>query len=240
MATAQEKAQLERRIFESIAPMAGLIVLPESIRQNDPPAPDIECLIQDLGPLAVELVALDAAATRTRLQNMNATGDAWNAALRKWPAIQQEQLRAKCADVFLVLIISNEAGTRKRTEMMKAIQEQLLAKPIAFVGELSECSGVTVIRGKDITNGPQFNAPSAGHWLMPQIAKIREKLTVKTYCTAAPLELFAYSMRDDVDGHVDSLNMIDECVKEHLPGSSFRRVRVFDLWTKDERYRFPT
>jgi|GEM_PF-6250204 len=239
MTAAQDKARSEREIFELLAPLAGLIVVPGSIKQNDPPAPDIECQIRDFGPLAVELVALDAVATRTRLQNMNGTGDAWNRALRKWSTEQQEQLRLKSANVFLVLNNGNETGQRGRTELMRLVQEQLLVKSINFIGELSECSGIEVIRGPDIKNGPEFNVPSSGDWLMPQISKLEEKLTVKTYRTSAPLELFAYCLHDDIDAHVDSLRLLDECVGKHQPGSNFQCVRVFDLSAKKERYRFP-
>ncbi|WP_211474919.1 hypothetical protein [Collimonas humicola] len=231
------KAQDERRIFALLASCAGLAVVPDSIRQNNPPAPDIECRIQGFGPLAIELLALDAPDTRKRLQNMDATSDAWKHAFETWPTTVQEKLREECNDVFMVLSISNDAGARDRKELMTSIQEQLFKKPTGFTGNL--CQGVKVIRGDDITNGPQINAPSAGSWLMPQISKIEEKLTSKIYCTSAPLELFAYSTHDEVDAHVDSLSMIDECVRKHLQGSKFQRVRVFDAMFRQMKYSYP-
>jgi hypothetical protein len=235
---ATTKAQNERQIFELLASWAGLILVPNSIQQNNPPAPDIECQVQGFGPLAVELVALDDPETRTRLQNMHATDDAWKYALKKWPIAEQEKLCAECKDVFLVLRISNEAGTRDRTELMRSIQEQLLTLPTGFTGDLNLCHEVTVRRGKDITNGPQISAPSGGDWQMPQTSKIKEKLTVKTYRTSAPLELFAYSTHDEVDAHINSLAMIDECVRMHLPSSQFQRVLVFDLWNRQLKRTF--
>jgi hypothetical protein len=69
---------------------------------------------------------------------------------------------------------------------------------------------------------------SAGSWLPPQLDKIREKLVDKTYRTNVPLELFAYSMHDEVDGHVDGLAAIENCINTYLPGSKFRRVSVFN------------
>lgn len=55
-----DKKQLEERhIFDILAPLLGLLVIPDTVRQGNPPLPDIECEIVGLGPLAVELVALD-------------------------------------------------------------------------------------------------------------------------------------------------------------------------------------
>jgi hypothetical protein len=240
------KAQDERRIFELLAATAGMSVVPNSIQQNDPPAPDIECQIQGLGPFAVELVALDAADTRARLQNMRATDHAWRQALAKWPAVEQARLRAEGEDLFLALRISNDAGARDRTQLMGSIQAQLLAKPSDFKGNLFDSLNrprgllEAIVHRGHVTNGPRINAPSAGSWLPPQIQKIEEKLTAKTYSTSAPLELFAYATHDDVDAHVRSLNLVDECVKTHLPGSQFLRVRVFNYWTRQLKYSYPS
>ena len=62
------KEQIERRIFEALAPLVGMDVVPGSIRQLTPPAPDIECETRGSGPKAVELVALDAPHTRMPLR----------------------------------------------------------------------------------------------------------------------------------------------------------------------------
>lgn len=243
------KAQNERRIFESLAPLAGLILTPNSIQQNSPPAPDIECRIQEAGPLAVELVALDAENTRTRLENMYTTDDSWESALKTRPIAEEETLRTSCKNVHLNIPgLSNNAGMRDRTKVMRLIQDRLLQQSTDFTGDLFSqrelydlrellhgCRGVSVIRSNDITNGPRINAPSSGDWQMPQISKIKEKLTAKTYTTCAPLELWAYSTHDEVDAHVDSLAMIDECVTTYLGTSQFQRVLVFDLWFKEHK-----
>ncbi len=246
MYVAMTKQQNERRIFESLVSLAGLRLIPDSIQQRKPPAPDIECQVQVTGPLAVELVALDAEDTRKRLQNMNATCDSWESALETWPPAAKETLRSNCRNVHLNIFgLSNTAGKRDRKQIMQCIQERLLAQSVDFIGELYDRHelydrgtqlghrGVTVIRGDDILNGPHIYAPSSGLWLMPQISKIEEKLTQKTYNTTAPLELWAYSVHDEVGAHVDSLAMIGKCVEQYLGKSQFQRVLVFDLWFKE-------
>jgi hypothetical protein len=89
--------------------------------------------------------------------------------------------------------------------------------------------GARVHRVASKTDGPRMIAPSAGKLLRPQVDKIEEKLTAKTYRTSAPLELFAYSAHDEVDGYFDGLSAIQLCIQQHLSGSHFRRVWVFDF-----------
>ncbi|WP_265298923.1 hypothetical protein [Verminephrobacter eiseniae] len=235
------KVEMELKYFERMASLAKMPLKPNTIKQKKPPAPDIECSIQDVGPLAIELVALDSENTQTRLNNMFRTSDCWEEALKMRPLMEQERLRVSCKNVFLRLEISNEAGNRNRRELMRSIQEKLLKRPDNFVGELydseefpNNCQGVTVIRDDNITDGPQISAPSDFENLHPlQIEKIKEKLTKKTYETSNPLDLFAYSIFDGINIYagiyVDRLVEIDACVNEHLADSRFRRVWVFDL-----------
>jgi hypothetical protein len=228
------KEDEERKTFEFLVPFTGMVVVPDSIEQKPPPAPDIECQIEGLGPVAFELVALDADDTRTRLSHWRATLETWERALKTWSQEEQEALRANCQDVTLSLNMDEKAGSEARTAIMREIQARLLAKGAGFKGELFEgddypeyLEGARVHRGQ-VTDGPRIYAPSAGAWLAPQIDKIREKLADKNYQTERPLELMAYATHDGVDAHIESLPLIDECVKRHLPGSRFRRVWVFN------------
>jgi hypothetical protein len=86
---------------------------------------------------------------------------------------------------------------------------------------------------------PHIVAPSAGYWLPPQLEKIREELVTKAYHTDAPLELFAYSRHDEVDGHLGGLAAIEACIKAHLPASKFERVSVFNLAFRQLVFRYP-
>jgi hypothetical protein len=239
------KEQAELRVFESLARLAGYEIVGGSIKQSPPPAPDIECETAG-GPLAVELVALDAPDTRTRLNNMHATEQAWVRALAQWPDAERERLAVQCEDVYLGLQIENSAGPRARTVLLKQVQAALLSKPSRFEGELFSffdhppgLMGATVHRGPRKTNGPRIIAPSAGSLQRPQVDKIEQKLTAKTYRTSAPLELFAYSTHDEVDAYLDGLRCIDASVQQHLPRSLFRRVWVFDFGREQLKYTFP-
>lgn len=234
------KKEAELWAFESMASLAKLILLPNTIQQKDPPAPDIECQIQDFGPLAVELLALDASTTRERLGNRETIPSSWEPALEQWSDLEQKSLRASCKDVRLTISGGEKAGKHDQVQLMRSIQEKLLTKSSDFFDELlnaptrlnvssPHCRSIIICRRDFITNGPSISAQSSGRWEMPRIEKIEEKLTSKEYQTSAPLDLFAYSTHDGVDEHVDSLAKIDACVEAHLKDSRFRRVLVFDL-----------
>jgi hypothetical protein len=117
---------------------------------------------------------------------------------------------------------------------MSAIQDKLLVNP-GCKGELFNPDGMPdglesdkAFRGS-VSNGPHIVFFSGGYWCPPQITKIVEKPTRKNYVTKAPLELFAYSVRDEPTAAVGLQEQIEACVREHLPGSRFRRVHVFHL-----------
>jgi hypothetical protein len=136
MAPRLTKAQVELRVFERLASLAGYHVVPGSIRQNPPPAPDIACEVVGVGPLTVELVALDHEDTRTRLSNMFLTDDAWDRALKTRPQLEQARMRAECDDVFLSLQFDESAGSRTRRDALLAIQDRILALAPRFAGTL--------------------------------------------------------------------------------------------------------
>ncbi len=245
MAATLTKAQIERHIFESLMPLTGRAIVAGSIRQNNPPAPDIECVVADTGSLAVELVALDDNETRTRLRNMNATKETWFRALSGHSAPDQSRLGTECADMFLSVTIDNAAGLRDRTAIMKIIQDELLRKPPRFSGPLFNPMNLPVglyramVHRGHVVNGPRISSPSAGNVLPMQVDRIRDKLMDKTYRTMSPLELFAYSIHDEVDAYANARALIDGCVNAYLPQSRFARVKVFDFGFGQLKFEYP-
>jgi hypothetical protein len=198
------KPQRERAIFEELAQLAGLQVVPDSISQPDPP--DIVCEIVTHGALAIELVAIDAPETRSRLDNMSTTDEAWSRALTTWPTESQARLVDETMDVFFSIVFDNRAGVRDRTKALRAIQEFLLRHPRhtgvvppASVDRHLGITSATVHRGH-VTRGPKFSHFSAGRWLPPQVSKVEEKLRPGRYERSdIPMELFAYAIHDEPD-----------------------------------------
>ena len=237
------KQEYERSVFEALAPLVGLVVVPGSIRQPDPP--DIVCEIVGGGPLAVELVAIDAVDTRTRLNNMFNTKEAWARAVATWSSTEQAQLHSDTGDVFLSLDFRNEAGMRDRVTALTAIQKLLLARrgfvgkvPLDAIGRPPGLEDATVFRGS-VKNGPRISPFSVGSWMPPQVSQIEKKLRDKTYPTGIPLELFAYATHDEPNLALGSMERIEQAITTYLPGSTFTRVRVFHLGFQQHLFTYP-
>jgi hypothetical protein len=235
MARDLTKQEQEFRIFEVLAPLAGINVVPGSIIQARPPAPDIQCDVVGIGHMNFELLALDDESTRKRLSNMFNTKSAWARSLRGIPPAELARIQAEFANVHLSVHFDEMAGTRDRSAALSAIQKELLRLPSGYAGPLftditlpARLHSVSIFRTKR-TDGPNVSAPSAGYWMPPQLNKIEEKLLEKSYTFTAPLELFAYSPHDEPDGHINSLDEIQACINRNLPGSLFTRVHVFNL-----------
>jgi hypothetical protein len=189
-------SKLSAAFFEALAPLVGVEVELGSIRQEPPPAPDIECRAIGSGPRAVELVALDAQHTRTQLENMRLSNQTWVRALAERSPAEQEELKARSDDMLLSVHMSEAAGTRVRTRIMSVIQNRMRAMPENFSGPIFnehnapvEVNHASVSHGH-VEGGPHISTSSAGSWLPPQLDKIREVLVDKNYRTDAPLELF--------------------------------------------------
>lgn len=229
------KEAIERRVFEALAPLVGWEIVPDTILQPPPPQPDILCVTMQQGPLAVELVAIDASDTRLRLTNMFRTPDAWRAAMADRPQAEKEALQADLRDAHISIHFDNDLGMRDRAALLHHLQNFLLGHP-QITGEVTEedlgippgFHGARIGRFGS-PNGPHISAPSGAFWQPPQVEKITEKLRDKTYQPLAPLQLFAYATHDEPDGAVGSLEAIQAAVAQHLPGSLFRRVHLFHV-----------
>jgi hypothetical protein len=227
------KAERERRTFEVLAGLLGWRTVPGSIQQPDPP--DIVCEVDGLGALAVELVSLDADATHLRLANLSSSRRTWDVALARRAPQERASLSNELRDAYIRAYFANEAGSRDRSAAFHALQTFLLLRP-GFTGDVP-ADDIGWPRGfhsayvgrARLTNGPDVGAPSGDYWRPPEVERITRKLTGKVYQTTAPLELFAYSIFDEPDGAIGSLESIQAAVASAFPGSCFRRVHLFHL-----------
>ncbi len=232
------KAQTERAFFEALAPLAGFAVDLSTMRQHNPPAPDIECTLTNGAPFSAELVALDDPATRTRLTNMVNTKACWYDARDTWPATEQAAIAAFSRDLWLSAIFTNDAGQRDRKRVFIEVQRLLLDLPSNFEGDLLvalRTAGMAVrvqyMRAhRGGTTGIRISAPSSGGWHAPNHTALRAKLMHVPYMSGAPVHLFAYSEHDDLDAHVTSLAGLEILVRQHLATMPFAAVHFFDWW----------
>jgi hypothetical protein len=156
--------------------------------------------------------------------------------LSQWPEAEEAQLRKDTRNAYITVNFAEDLDTRGRADAFRAIQSVLLGDR-DYKGEITADSiknpngfeSAKVGRYAVIADGPHFQAPSGSFWSRPQVEKIVEKLTDKTYAPKAPLELFAYSPYNEPDGAVGSIEEVQAAITKHLPGSQFRRVHVFHL-----------
>jgi hypothetical protein len=240
------KQTRELRAFKAAAEAMEWKVDPDSIQQPAPPEPDILCTVEGLGPVAVELLSLDDEPTNKRKAFTRETPEAWERALSGWPEAEQATLRNDSRNAYITVGFAEDLDTKDRAAVFREMQVVLLALP-GFKGEITAESlknpkgfgGAKVWRHTDFDDGPHIYAPSAGYWSAPQIEKIVEKLTDKTYTPKAPMELFAYSLYEAPDGAVGSLEAIQAAVAKHRPGSQLRRVHLFYLGFREHICSMP-
>lgn len=230
------KQRNERSTFQQLAALIDLSIDPDSIRQNAPPAPDVECVLASGSTFAAELVSLDSSATQVRINNTTNTKACWYDALKMWPHPQRLRLQEISRDLVLYCMFKNSAGRMDRREAFKEVQGALLQRPANWKGDLLAHLGQVKPKGlqrlrvdRSGHTGVRISAPTVGKLLEPDYAKLLQKLTQKNYkTTASVLHLFAYSDHDELDGHVDSLTRLKEIAREHLAASPFDAVHFFD------------
>ena len=240
------KEAIERRVFDSLAPLVRWDVVPGSQQQPKPPRPDMLCEIADQGPVAVELVSLDAQTTRRRLNNMFSTPKAWDRALARRPLGEQQTLQSTLSNAYITAVFKDEAHMRLRADALHRLQTYLLSNNLGRRGDVTPSQlgspegfeSATVWRD-GVIKGPYVTSSSGGYWQAPQVNNIVDHLQSAYQIDGRPMDLFAYSTHDEPDGHVDSLANIQAVVRQHLPGSQFRRVHVFHvgfrqhIWSSD-------
>lgn len=231
------KTKTELAYFKRLAPLAGIAVDMGSIRQPDPPAPDIECALIDGSPFAAEMVALDDPDTRRRLTNMMGSKACWYDARDKWPAEQQVAINELSRDLTLSCLFDNAAGQRDRRRVFIEVQRFLLKAPgyagdltahLRAVGAADRVQRITAHRGG--STGIRISAPTAGGWQAPNHDALLAKLRHPPYQSAAPVHLFAYSEHDNLNASDTSLVDLEALVRQHLPASSLAAVHFFDWW----------
>jgi hypothetical protein len=188
----------------------------------------------------------EEASRRPVRRHIVTTDEAWVRALATLSAENQERLCIDVNDVFFSIGFRSEAGLRDRTKALRAVQDFLLQYP-GYVGALPpKRLGLprglefATIHRSHVTNGPKFSHFSAGRWLPPQASKLEEKLQTGRYRSDIPMELFAYAIHDEPDIAVGSLELLQDLIVKLLPGSSFRRVHVFDLGFRRHLYTHST
>jgi hypothetical protein len=239
-----DKKAAELRAFKLLAPLIIDVIL-DSIQQPREPEPDILCECSRAGALAFELVALDAKADRQQHSVWDNTKDYWAQALAQRSPEQQNELRRRFADMHIVLSFNDTVSERDRSKDLTALQSLILSGRRDLNGDvINELIQIQAREGKPIrsltsaglyhgaADGPHITSMIGTSWSFPQTDLIKRKLSSKSYKPDRPLELMAYGIYSDPDGHVNSLNQIKEVVNSCFPNPLFSRVAIFDVGSR--------
>lgn len=235
-AARENKQAHERRIFVEFCRANSIPVLLNSIRQPDPPEPDIVADIEGRGTVAFELVRMNHDDDLVSM-NLGVESSAFlSAEFAKLPDPQRSRLATMYDDAHVLLQFSPAANLGQRRQVLPLVWSMLESQPTGAKGFFhnppiatrasSHLHMVYVSRLARQRGGPLFNSQSASFPYPIQIERVIAKLK-KLYTCVHPLELLAYVDRGEMPFESD-LSSLGQAVGEHLSGSSFRRVWAFE------------
>jgi hypothetical protein len=227
------KRDHELRTFEEFCAAARLTIVPGTIVQPDPPAPDLSAEFELLGRTAFELVRLNHPDQLTRLSLMHLTPQFLANAFTALPVEMHARLSSMYADGIITVHFRGAVNFGERRRALPFVWDTLASQPAGFVGkvdlwQLSAPEAIELIwvnRGKTFGT-PYFKTQTAGYVLPLAVDRVGEKLQ-KHYQCAEPLELLAYVHWGEL-AHANAADEIAAVVERHLPGSQFRRVWVYE------------
>ena len=229
------KAEMELAVFRQFAAAAsGLSIDLASIEKRCPLEPDIRCRVPQ-GPLAVELVQLlDEDVARDQGDAGKLQG-ALMAALagRRLTTLRGRLIRVRFRD---------ESPQARKLAAVPAIMEALAGLPAGYRGAVTPPADVTSLDVEQWAKGAEAlpSVYAGGGWVAPVSTDgVRTKFG-KSYTTDAPIELLAYYQRQPVGAELWAHPELCELLRNELPGSPFRRAWIFDTWSGEILFCYPT
>jgi hypothetical protein len=227
------KRDHELRTFEQFCAAARLTIVPGTIVQPDPPAPDLSAELETRGRTAFELVRLNHPDQLTRLSLMHQTPQFLADAFAALPEELRTRLSSIYADGIITIHFRGAVNLSERRRALPFVWDTLASQPAGFVGkvdlwDLGAPEAIELIwvnRGKTF-GVPYFKTQTAGYVLPLAADRVGEKLQ-KHYQCAEPLELLAYVHWGEL-AHANAADEIAAVAAQYLPGSQFRRVWVYE------------
>jgi hypothetical protein len=212
---------------------AELPLVPSSIEQPEPPAPDLIAELQGIGRVAFELVRLNNPDHLTRFRLMQLMPAFLARQFAALPTDRHQSLTAKYIDGHIIVDFHGAASLAQRRRALPYVWDVLDGLPDGYQGKVdlygreppAELAMIWINRVKT-AGGPRFRSQTVGYVLPLRVEEIERKLQ-KRYDTQAPLELLAYVENGEI-AHLNDAARITEVVERLLPTSQFRRVWVFE------------
>jgi hypothetical protein len=227
------KRESERAHFEMFCEAARLPLIPESIEQPDPPAPDLVAELEGSGRVAFELVRLNDPDHLTRFRLMQQMPGFLERQFAALPAERRLALTARYIDAEIIIDFQGAATLAQRRRVLPYVWVVLEGLPDGHQGKVdlygreppAELALMWINRIR--TDGrARFRSQTTGFVLPLRVEEIERKLR-KRYETDHPLELLAYVENGEM-AHLADAARITEVVERLLPKSQFRRVWVYE------------
>jgi len=234
--TSQEKE--ERIIFQLFAEAAHLPILPGSIRSKPPPAPDIVCEIHGRGTIAFELVEIVTPALVREMGNGQKLKEAFETACER-----HSEIAVRFRDAIIYVGFLKHAPIQQRLSVVTEVVDVLLrhsentVKNIRVPHKLRKVLGeISVTRG--VSGGPAFDVMEMTKRTEEIFGQIEKKFK-KKYASDHPIELLAYYISQPASDSFNWQSEFHDYVFKTLSGCPFKRVWVYDNWSKAIKYVHP-
>jgi hypothetical protein len=231
------KLKHERSIFVRFCAAAGFQIVRGTLRQPDPPAPDVIVELNGAGRIAFELVRLDDS---EELMGYNLLQQAIPLIDEEFDAlpIETRSVLVKCfANAEITIEFRHTATVVERRRALPLLWNALLKLADRANGQLAlhgqaEKKVITFlfVARAELKARPRFISSALGYPLPIRVERVTAKLKRKYDC-CEPLELLAYQEIGQLSYRRDE-ESLRVAIDRHIQLSQFRRV-----WIYEERLR---
>lgn len=233
------REERERRIFQLFVEAAHLPVIPGSVWSAPPPAPDILCEIQSKGSVSFELVEIVTPAFAKGLENSRRMEQAFRGICERYP-----EIAVRFSDAFIYVGFLEHTTIRQRLTVVHKVVCELGQHSENSWGQIEVparleriVSEISVTRG--CSYGPVFSVLEMSEHHDEIYIQI-EKKCKKKYSTDYSIELLAHYTSQPSREGFDWQSKFHAYILDLLPRCPFERVWVYDNWSKEIKYVFPS
>lgn len=231
--SSDEKRAQERRVFERFCQNAGLVIVPRTLQQPAPPAPDVIVELERRGRVAFELVRLDHEDEMMGRSHLLRASHFFEREYDALPPARRASIASQYGDAEITIEFHRTATIPERRKALEFIWATLERLMPGFNGQLSLAKlnapsalhTVWVLRAEK-RERPKFRSFLLGSPLPVQASRIADKLQ-NHYACSEPLELLAYREIGEFSYQTDEAD-IRQVIDTHLSTSQFRRVWLFE------------
>lgn len=232
----------EQKIFSLFADVCVLAIQPDSIEKRRPPQPDILCKIEREGSVAFEMVELIDQGLAQRTHEQIRFQRLFEDAYQSLPVNKRTELEKHFGNALVHVAFHPDISSRVREDAIPLVFCFLQKLCPSFMGNSSPetrsplhkvVRKITVSRGDFV--GPCFDTEAGGPFADHTLERIRQKFE-KIYENSFPIELLAYYELQPVLPDDLWLPRLRTFIGQHLGGSRFRRVWVYDIKSKEIKF----